>query len=54
MIDDDNTKIRNEVLRKIKFYKMKKNNMPDFIRKEKIRILTKRAEDEKQMLLNRS
>ena len=54
MVDPEDTRIKNEVLRKIKFYKIKKNNLPDFIRKKKIEILTQRAEDEKTMLLNRS
>ena len=54
MIDAEDTRIKNEVLRKIKFYKIKKNNLPDFVRKKRIDILTQRAEDEKQMLLNRS
>ena len=52
MVDPEDSQIRNEVLRKIKFYKVKKNQLPDFVRKKRIGILTKRAEEEKQMLLN--
>ena len=40
MVDPEDNKIRNEVLRKIKFYKLKKNNMPDFVRKKRVEILT--------------
>ena len=47
MMDHEDTRIKNEVLRKIKFYKKKKQNLPDFVRKKRIDILTKRAEDEK-------
>ena len=41
-------------MRKIKFFKKKKNRLPDFIREERAKILTKRAEDEKAMLLSKS
>ena len=54
MVDDQDTKTKNEILRKIKFFKKKKNRLPDFIREERIKILTKRKEDEKAMLLSKS
>lgn len=54
MVDAHDTKTKNEILRKIKYFKKKKNRLPDFIREERTRILTKRAEDEKAMLLSRS
>ena len=54
MVDAHDTKTKNEILRKIKYFKKKKNRLPDFIREERTRILTKRAEDEKALLLSRS
>ena len=54
MVDAEDKKIQNEIMRKIKFFKKKKNRLPDFIREERAKILTKRAEDEKAMLLSKS
>ena len=54
MVDAQDTKTKNEILRRIKYFKKKKNRLPDFIREERTRILTKRAEDEKALLLSRS
>lgn len=39
MMDPEDSRVRNEVLRKIKFYKVKKNQIPDFVRKKRIEIL---------------
>jgi hypothetical protein len=36
------TKMKNEILRKIKFYKQKEINLPNFIRKTKEEIINKR------------
>lgn len=42
MISKEDTKIKNEILRKIKYYDMKKNNLPDLIRKKREDILAQR------------
>jgi len=52
MMDPEDSKVRNEVLRRLEFYKVKKTTIPDFVRKKRIEILERRAEDEKKMLLN--
>ena len=52
MMDPEDSKVRLEVLRKIKFYKDKKTKIPNFVRKKRIEILNRRAEVERKMLLN--
>ena len=42
MISEEDTKIKNEILRKIKYYYMKKNNLPDLVRKKREDILYQR------------
>lgn len=42
LMDDEMTKMKNEILRKIKFYKQKEINLPNFIRKTKEEIINKR------------
>jgi hypothetical protein len=41
MIDDQSTKLRNEIMRNIKMYQMREKNLPDFIRKKREDILAK-------------
>lgn len=42
MMDDNTTKEKNEILRKIKFYKQKQISLPNFIRKAKMEIVANR------------
>lgn len=42
MMEDSITKSKNEILRKIKYFKAKKTSMPDFIRKTRQEIMTMR------------
>ena len=39
MMSDEGTKIKNEILRKIKFEKMKKAKLPNFVRIEREKIM---------------
>ena len=39
MMDEMDTQIKNEILRKIKYQKMKKNKLPNFIRIEREKLL---------------
>ena len=41
MMDDENTKARNEIMRRIKLYQMKERNMPNFVRKRREELLSK-------------
>jgi|LauGreDrversion4_2_1035121.scaffolds.fasta_scaffold123661_1 hypothetical protein len=41
MMDDENTKARNEIMRRIKMYQMKERNMPNFVRKRREELLSK-------------
>lgn len=41
-MDDEMTKMKNEILRKIKFYKQKEINLPNFIRKTREEIINQR------------
>ena len=52
MMDPEDSKVRNEVLRRLEYYKVKKTTIPDFVRKKRIEILERRAEVERKMLLN--
>ena len=40
-MDDENTKARNEIMRRIKMYQMKERNMPNFVRKRREELLSK-------------
>ena len=46
MLSDETTKSKNQILRKIKFYKDKQAKMPEFIRKQREDLLTQRKKDE--------
>lgn len=52
MMDPEDSKVRNDVLRRLEYYKVKKTTIPDFVRKKRIEILERRAEAERKMLLN--
>ena len=54
MISEADTRIKNEILRKIKYYDMKKNNLPDLVRKKREEILARRDQKQKEMLMNRN
>ena len=47
MISEEDTQIKNEILRKIKYHYMKKNNLPDLKRNKREEILKEREEKEK-------
>ena len=46
MLSDETTKSKNQILRKIKFYKDKQAKMPEFIRKEREQLLTQRKKEQ--------
>lgn len=46
MLSDETTKSKNQILRKIKFYKDKQAKMPEFIRKQREDLLTQRKKDQ--------
>jgi len=48
MMDPKLLEIKNEVLKKVRIFKMKKTNLPDFIRKNREQILHDRIEEEKR------
>ena len=54
MISEEDTKIKNEILRKIKYYYMKKNNLPDLVRKKREDILYLREMKQRKLLLARN
>jgi hypothetical protein len=39
---EENTQTKNTILRKVKYFKEKKNNLPEIIRKKKAELLEKR------------
>ncbi len=41
MMDPECTKVRNEIMRRIKMYKMKETHLPNFIRKNREEMLAK-------------
>ena len=47
MMDPKLIEIKNEIYKKIKFFKMKKAHLPDFVRKKRDSILTTRLDHEK-------
>ena len=47
-MDDSLTKIKNQILRKIKFYKKKEIEIPDFIRKTREEIIAQRKKREEE------
>lgn len=54
MMDPDDTKIKNEILKKIKFQKMKKTKLSNFIRLKREEILNQRDIDQRLLLMNQS
>ena len=46
MLSDETTRQKNQILRKIKFYKDKQAKMPEFIRKQREDLLTQRKKDQ--------
>jgi len=54
MVSEEDTKIKNEILRKIKYEKMKKAKLRNFIRIERERILQQREIEQRQLLMNAS
>lgn len=48
MMDPKLLQIKNEIQKRVQFFKIKKNNLPDFVRKKRDSILTKRLDQEKQ------
>ncbi len=44
MMDEDNTKMRNQIMRNIKIHQMKERNLPNFIRKKREEMLARRAQ----------
>ena len=46
MLSDETTKQKNQILRKIKFYKDKQAKMPEFIRKQREDLLTQRKKEQ--------
>lgn len=41
MMDEENTKMRNEIMRNIKMHQMKERNLPNFIRKKREEMLAR-------------
>lgn len=41
MIGEDSLRIRNEIVKNIKLFQMKKQNMPNFIRRKREEIISK-------------
>ena len=48
LMDDSLTKIKNQILRKIKFHKKKEIEIPDFIRKTREEIINQRKKREEE------
>lgn len=43
MMDEENTKVRNEIMRRIKNYQVKERNLPNFVRKKREEMLAIRV-----------
>ena len=41
MMDDESTKARNEIMRRIKIYQVKERNLPNFVRKKREDMLSR-------------
>jgi len=54
MMSEEATKAKNEILRKIKYEKMKQAKLSNFIRIEREKILHQRDIDQRQLLMNHS
>ena len=54
MMGEEDTKIKNEILRSIKYQKMKKTKLSNFIRIEREKLLQQREIDQRQLLMNPS
>ena len=54
MMSKEDTKIKNEILRKIKYQKMKKTKLANFVRIERERILEKRQAEQIKLMMNQS
>lgn len=54
MMSKEDTKIKNEILRKIKYQKMKTTKLSNFIRIEREKILQQRDIEQRQLLMNAS
>ena len=52
MMDSELLKIKNEVQKKVKIYKLKKNILPDFVRKTRETILQNRIMEERRVESN--
>lgn len=52
MMDEDDTRIKNEILRKTQYEKMKKAKLPNFIRLQREKILRQRQIDERNKVMN--
>ena len=53
LMDDSLTKIKNQILRKIKFHKKKEIEIPDFVRKTREEIINQRKKREEESLDNK-
>lgn len=54
MMSDEGTKTKNEILRKIKYQKMKKAKLANFVRIEREKILQQREIEQRKLLMNQS
>ena len=54
MMSEEGTQIKNEILRKIKYQKMKKDQLPNFTRIEREKILQQREIEQRQLYMNQS
>lgn len=52
MMSAEDTRTKNEILRKIKYQKMKKTKLPNFVRIEREKILDQRNIEQRKLLMN--